>query len=228
MRPEDVIGAVLRGVLLSRPKSSARTLRRLGRGDLLSASNVLTAAAAAWGLYEAWQQGEAPSAGPPVPTRAPAPTPAPPPTPRVGSGEAASNPPPLPAPPPASEEDGFAPAVVRLVRLLIAAARADGDLKPEEGALIARHAAAAEAEALVRAELHRYPNLAEVVGTVKEPAAAAELYSLAFAVLRADEDVSGDERRWLGELERLLGIDPPSARRLEEAVAAGIDAAEPR
>lgn len=233
MRPEDVVGAVLRGVLLSRPTGTARTLRRLGRGQLLSTRNVLTAAAAAWGLYEAWQQdaaaGAAAGAPPiPVPGGSQPPLPSSLPTPRVGAGEAASVPPPLPIPTSAApaDEPGFPPEVVRLVRLLIAAARADGDLKPEEGALIARHAAEAGAEALVRAELSKQPDLAEVIGSVKDPAAASELYSLAFAVLRADEDVSADERRWLLELQERLGIDAPTARRLEEAVAAGIDSRE--
>lgn len=231
MRPEDVVGAVLRGVLGSRRKRTSRTLRRLGHGHLLSTRNILAAAAAAWGLYDAMQNssrsGDIGAAGPPSPPAGPVPLP--PPTPHVGAGEAASGPPPLPLPrgsaaPPAPTDPGFPPDVARLVRLLIAAARADGDLKPEEGALIARHAGEAGAEALVRAELQLHPTLAEVVGTVKDPVAAAELYSVAFAVLRADEAVNGDERRWLAELEGLLGLDPPSARRLEEAVAGGIDA----
>ncbi len=226
MRPEDVVGAVLRGVLVSRRKKTSRTLRGLGHGDLLSTRNILAAAAAAWGLYEAMQDGKRDAAGTPAQPVSP-PTGPLPPTPRAGTGEAASAPPPLPAPTGAQaavRADGPAPEVVRLVRLLIAAARADGDLRPEEGALIARHAAEAGAEALVRTELQGQPDLADVVGSVKDAAAAAELYSLAFAVLRADEDVNADERRWLGELERLLGLDPPTARRLEEAVARGIDA----
>ena len=228
MRPEDVVGAVLRGVLVSRRKKASRTLRGMGHGDLLSTRNILAAAAAAWGLYEAMQDGGRGAAG--TPGQPPSPPTGPlPPTPRAGAGEAASTPPPLPAPtrtPATVHADGLAPDVVRLVRLLIAAARADGDLRPEEGALIARHAAEAGAEALVRTELQGQLDLADVVGSVSDAAAAAELYSLAFAVLRADEDVNGDERRWLEELEQLLGLDPPTARRLEEAVARGIDASE--
>jgi tellurite resistance protein len=228
VRPEDVVGAVLRGVLVSRHKGSSRTLRRVGHGHLLSPRNILAAAAAAWGMYEAMQDSGRRDTGTPAHPTSP-PTGPLPPTPTAGTGEAPSAPPPLPAPtgvPAAVRADGLAPDVVRLVRLLIAAARADGDLRPEEGALIARHAAEAGAEALVRAELQAQPDLADVVGSVKDAAAAAELYSLAFAVLRADEDVNGDERRWLEDLERLLGLDPTTARRLEEAVARGIDANE--
>jgi uncharacterized tellurite resistance protein B-like protein len=242
VRPEDVLGAVLRGVLTSRPKRHSRSLRRLGRGHLLSTRNIITAAAAAWGLYEAWQ-GSQPagpsrpgSAGTPRPegsTAAPDRAAAPLPVPSVGRGEAASAPPPLPtpsarapataagAPSPADEDHGFPPELARAIRLLIAAARADGDLEPEEGALIARHAAEAGAEGLVRAELQRHRSSAEIVRGVADPGIAAELYALAFAVLRADEDVNPDERRWLGELETLLRLDPTAARRLEEAVAGG-------
>jgi uncharacterized membrane protein YebE (DUF533 family) len=184
----------------------------LGHGQLLSTRNILAAAAAAWGLYEAMQNSGRGASG----AAGPAPSP---------SGPLPPLPPPA-EPPPAARDDGLAPEVVRLVRLLIAAARADGDLKPEEGALIARHAADAGAEALVRAELQSHPDLAVVVGTVSDAAAATQLYSLAFAVVRADDDVNADERRWLAELERLLRLDPPAARRLEEAVVQRIEADE--
>ncbi len=237
MKPEDVLGAVLRGVLTSRPRSRARTLRRLGHGQLLSTRNIVTAAAAAWGIYEAWQSGQPQDVAGPAGSAPPSPTPASLPVPTAGKSEpAAPMPPPLPTPgasgravaapgaPPAppADDHGFPRELARAIRLLIAAARADGELKPEEGALIARHAAEAGAEALVRAELQQHRNVAEIVGGVTDPGIAAELYTLAFAVLRADEDLGSDERRWLGELEALLKLDPPTARRLEEAVASGI------
>jgi len=249
VNPEDIVGAVLRGVLTSRPKSARKTLRRLSHGHLLSTRNIITAAAAAWGIYEAMQGTTSggvagplgtgprpqPSGGAPVPS----PTPTPLPTPQVGRGEAgAPMPPPLPmpvgvgratapapAPPvPSADDLGFPPEVARAIRLLIAAARADGDLKPEEGAQIARHAAEAGAETLVRAELRRHRSTAEIVRGVSDPAAAGRLYAMAFAVLRADEDLSAAERDWLRELEGLLRLDPPAARRIEEDVAGAIDA----
>lgn len=221
MNPEDIVGAVLRGVLTSRSKPSARTLRRLSHGHLLSTRNIVTAAAAAWGIYEAMQGNTSvptPQAG-----RAEAAAPMPPPLPMpVGTGRPA--PPPAPPAPPV-EDHGFPPGVARAIRLLIAAARADGDLEPEEGALIARHAAEAGAEALVRAELQRHRGTGEIVAGVTDPALAGELYALAFTVLRADEDVNADERSWLAELERLLKLEGPTARRIEEEVAGAIDGA---
>ena len=59
---------------------------------------------------------------------------------------------------------------------------------------------------------------------MSDPAAAGRLYAMAFAVLRADEDLSAAERDWLRELEGLLRLDPPAARRIEEEVARAIDA----
>jgi hypothetical protein len=248
MNAEDIVGAVLRGVLTSRPKSARKTLRRLSHGHLLSTRNILTAAAAAWGIYEAMQGGSTGGiAGPlgtgprPQPAGGTVPPPTPSfPTPQAGRVEgAAPMPPPLPmpvgigrpAPPAASappappaDDQGFPPQVARAVRLLIAAARADGDLKPEEGAQIARHAAEAGAEALVRAELQQHRSAAEIVRGVVDPAEAGTLYAMAFAVLRADEDMNAAERGWLAELEGLLKLDPPAARRIESEVAGAIDA----
>lgn len=243
MRPEDIVGAVLRGVLTSGGKPSAKTLRRLSHGQLLSTRNIVAAAAAAWGLYEAMQSGTGGVAGPvgsgprpqpAPPSHVPPPTPSSLPIPQAGQAVQPSPPPPPlpvpvapPAPPLASAEDGgFPPDLARAIRVLIAAARADGDLKPEEGALIARQAAAGGAEALVRAELLMRRSLAEIVSGVGDPAVAAELYGLAFTVLRADEDVNSDERAWLAELERVLKLDPPTARRIEEDVAKRIDGPE--
>lgn len=240
MKPEDIVGAVLRGVLTSRSRPASRTLRRLSHGHLLSTRNIITAAAAAWGLYEAMQgstnggiagppgTGPRPAGGGPVPPPVPSlpgaqgesrGTGAPPPLPLPAAGRPAR-----PSPPPPSDDQGFPPELARALRLLIAAARADGNLKPEEGAQIARHAAEAGAEGLVRAELLKQRELAEVVRGVSDPAIARELYGLAFAVLRADEDVSADERAWLSQLQGLLKLEAPEARRIEEEVAARIDA----
>jgi hypothetical protein len=245
LKPEDVVGAVLRGVLSSRPKSTRKTLRRLSHGHLFTTRNIITAAAAAWGIYEAMQgQTSGGVAGPLGTGPRPAPPPpghVPPPAPRFERPEAeraeaspAAPPLPLPGaparpapkapPPPPADDHGFPTDVARAIRLAIAAARADGDLRPEEGAQIARHAAEAGAEALVRAELRLHRSTAEIVSGVSDPALAGPLYALAFAVLRADEDVNADERRWLAELETQLRLDAPAARRIEEEVAGAIDA----
>jgi uncharacterized membrane protein YebE (DUF533 family) len=48
---------------------------------------------------------------------------------------------------------------------------------------------------------------------------------MAFAVVRADETVSGAERIYLAQLAHALGLDPAAAARIEKEAAARIDAA---
>jgi uncharacterized membrane protein YebE (DUF533 family) len=54
-----------------------------------------------------------------------------------------------------------------------------------------------------------------------------DLYVLAFAIVRADESVSGAERIYLAQLAHQLGIDPASAAALERTTAATIDSTNP-
>ena len=55
MTPEDLIGAVLKGAVGGRGKRSRGAMRYLsgGRGSLINATTLLTAAGLAWGAYEA-------------------------------------------------------------------------------------------------------------------------------------------------------------------------------
>jgi uncharacterized membrane protein YebE (DUF533 family) len=61
------------------------------------------------------------------------------------------------------------------------------------------------------------------VAGVADPAMKAQLYQLAFAVMRADENVSGGERIFLAQLAHALGLDPATTARLESEAAARID-----
>ncbi len=58
---------------------------------------------------------------------------------------------------------------------------------------------------LVERELQQPRPLAEIVAGVTDPAQRATLYNLAFAVVRADEQVGGAERIYLAQLANLLG-----------------------
>lgn len=211
MRPEDLIGALLKGAMGGRGKKSHGAMRYLtgGRGSLINASTLLTAAGLAWGAYEAATH------------RTQAQTP-PPPVPRPPAG---GGPPPLPG---ATANAGLpAPAmppdVLRVVRLTIAAARVDGRLTDEERAAILEQARSVGAEAVVHHEIHSPRPLAEIVAAVNDPATKEQLYLLAFAVMRADETVSGAERIFLAQLAHLLGLDPEATARLESEAAARID-----
>ncbi|HET6899197.1 MAG TPA: hypothetical protein VFK70_12645, partial [Vicinamibacteria bacterium] len=67
MTPEDLIGALLRGAVGGRGKRSRGASRFLtgGRGSLINAGTLLTAAGLAWGAYEAATRNEE-TAAPPV------------------------------------------------------------------------------------------------------------------------------------------------------------------
>ena len=219
MTPERLIGALLEGAIGGRKKKGRGAMRYLtggrGRGgSFLSAGTLLTAAGLAWGAYETMQQQRqqqgAPAGGGPLPPGfPPLPGAVPPPLPGAGTTETAALPPDL----------------LRLVRLTVAAARADGRLAEGERAAILEQARAVGAEAVVQQEMDTPRPLAEIVAGVADPNTREQLYVLAFTVVRADEGVSGAERIFLAQLAHALALDPAATARLEADVAARIDEA---
>jgi uncharacterized membrane protein YebE (DUF533 family) len=115
--------------------------------------------------------------------------------------------------------------VLRIVRLAVSAARADGEMSAPERALILEHARRAGVESEAERELDDPHPLAEIVKGVSEENARHDLYTLAFAIVRADETVTGGERIYLAQLAYQLGIDAATAARLESTAGASIDAA---
>jgi uncharacterized membrane protein YebE (DUF533 family) len=190
-----------------------------GRGSLINAGTLMTAAGLAWGAYEAATRNRGiaggPQPAPPLPGTGPLP-----PLPGAPMGRDAGSPvPPLPAAvePPTD--------LLRLVRLTISAARADGALSPAEQEAIVAHARSVGAEQLVDYEVRNPRTLAEIAAGVTGQKAREEMYEMAFAVVRADESVTGAERIYLAQLAHALGLDPATTARIESAAAAGIDAA---
>jgi len=202
MDPERLIGSLIMGALGVRGKRSGRTLRYLtgGGGSLINAGTLLGAAGLAWGVYETATRdaNAAPAAAP---------------------GPARPSPPPLPG---AAAAAGLSPDVLRVVRLTISAARADGTLAPGEREQILRHAREAGAEAAVEQELAAPRPLGEIVAGVQDPQHREALYALAFSLVRADDGVSGAERIYLAQLAHALGLDAAAAARLEAGTAARI------
>jgi uncharacterized membrane protein YebE (DUF533 family) len=140
-------------------------------------------------------------------------------------------PPPIPGaaaqattPPLTSEDRGLPLEVLRVVRLAVSAARADGAMLPAERALILHHAREAGVESVVEDELGTSRPLAEIVGGVTDDQKKRDLYVLAFAIVRADENVSGAERVYLAQLAHQLGLDAATTTRLEQETASKIDA----
>jgi uncharacterized membrane protein YebE (DUF533 family) len=198
LEAEDILNGLMRGALSGRRKSWRRAGRAARGSGLMNARTLLAAAGVAWGLYETWQSQQAPGATPP----------------------------PLPGAT-AGEDSGLPAPVLRLIRLMVSAARADGELGPAERERILAEAREVGAEALVLRELESPRSLGEVVAGVADPQLKEQLYTLAFTIVRADETVTGGERIYLAQLANRLGLDAAAVARLEAEAAARIDAAEP-
>jgi len=190
MDAEYLLGSLIEGALSGR-RERRRAVSRLtgGSGSLLNAKTLLAAAGVAWGLYEAAQGGSGGGAPPPLP---------------AGASDGYAGP-----------TRGPSEGLRRLVRLAISAARADGDLSLEERGRILAKARDVGAEDLVTEELTALRPLAEIVGGVSDPELKAELYTLAYNIVRSDEGVTGAERIYLAQLAHQLGLDPAATQRLE-------------
>jgi uncharacterized membrane protein YebE (DUF533 family) len=220
MDEAKLLEGVLRGVLGGRRKRGRRATRYLtgpslpglGRmgGSLLSNPTVLmTAAGLAWGLIETMTAQGAQSGAAPPPAGAAPPASAMPPLPVMGTGTGA---------PPQSD-------ALRMVRLAISAGQADGGMGDSERAEIQRVATEQGMADVVAAELARPTPLAGIVAGVTDPGQRSTLYGLAFALVRADEQVNGAERIYLAQLAHLLGLDPAAVAKIEAAASAQIDQA---
>jgi len=211
LEAEDVLNGLIRGALSGRRKPWARTRHAIGAGSLVNTQTLLAAAGVAWGLFETWQRQQAGT---------------------TASGPAAVSvgPPPLPGGQPAAAraetaDDGLlSPSLLQLVRLMISAARADGEIGPAERERILWEAREVGAAAEVERELLAPRPVAEIVAGASDPAFKEQLYALAFTIVRADESVTGGERIYLAQLAHCLALDGTAVARLEAETAARIEA----
>lgn len=217
---------ILNALMGSRHKRHRRAASFLGGGpsSFLNTSTLLTAAGLAYGAYEVYRTSRGAGATssttvignpPPVST-----------TTVVGQPVPAGAPPPLPGATASAAGASSADGARRIVQLAFSAARADGTLGEEEYAKIIAAARAAGIESLVTAEFGHPRALSEIVSGVRDPRERADLYVLAFTIVRADEDVSGAERVYLAQLANALGLDVGTIERLERETSQKIDAAE--
>ena len=232
---DALVSDILRGVLGGRRKRSRRAAhfltgglaRGVTRGVLSNPGTMLGIAGVAWGILETLQNqhSTAPGsggglAGAPTsstPSSTPSSTLPSPMPPASGSRQ----PPPIPGAAP------LAPAGderVRLVRLAVSAASADGAMNEKERAALVQQVTAAGAAELLERELANPRPLPEVIAGVSDQADRATLYLLAYTILRADEQISGAERIYLAQLANLLGLDPPLVQTLEKNTGERIDA----
>jgi uncharacterized membrane protein YebE (DUF533 family) len=211
-----LVDAVLGGVLGGGRKRSRRARRYLTghRGGLWSNPNtLLTAAGVAWGVFETLQRSEPQSAARSASSGQPA------------SASVADLPPVpgvLDAGPAGGVETGD-PAL-RLVRLAISAANADGAMNDQERAAIVQKATDAGMADVAARELSQPRPVGEIVAGVIGIEESATLYVLAFAILRADEQLTATERIYLAQLANLLRLDRATAEALEKDTGDRIDA----
>lgn len=212
--PADVLSVVLRGTLgrsgRKRAKRAAKFLT--GHGGFLSAGTMIAAAGVAWGIYDTLKDRSAAGAVPAVPG-----------VPPVPYGEVPAIPP-IPVVPqmPAAFGEAIDP-LARVIQLAVSAARADGQLTDQEKSMIMDRAREAGLESIVESELNQARMLADIVRGVTDPAVKKDLYVLAFAIVRADESVSGAERIYLAQLAHQLGLDPAAVQAIETETASKID-----
>jgi uncharacterized membrane protein YebE (DUF533 family) len=90
---------------------------------------------------------------------------------------------------------------------------------------ILKYARQSGAEGIVQEELRNPRPLAEIISGITDPQVKADMYTLGFAIVRADEGVSGAERIYLAQLANHLGLEPEATARLEEQIAARIEQA---
>ena len=207
-----LFGSLVRGLLGVRRKRSTNALRYLTGGSLFSnPATLLTAAGLAWGVIDTLRA----SAGPADSVGS------------VASGGPGAVPPPLPSTPGAPVSDD----ALRVIRLAISAAYADGMVNEHERAAILQQAQAGGTRAVVERELQSPQPLKQIVAGVTDPAQRATLYVLAFTIIRADEQVSGAERIYLAQLANLPGLDADTIAALEkdtgERIAALGDQGQP-
>ena len=221
----QILSIFLRGALGSRGRKRARRAASFltGKRGFLTASTLLGAAGVAWGVYDSLTSG---ATGAPGATGAV-------PIPGATGATGAVLPPPIPGAasqqvietaPVSAEDRGLPLEVLRVVRLAVSAARADGALLPAERALILSHAREAGVESTVEGELAVSRPLAEIVGGITDGQKKQDLYVLAYAIVRADESVTGAERIYLAQLAHQLGLDAATTTRLEQDTASKINA----
>jgi uncharacterized membrane protein YebE (DUF533 family) len=216
-----LFNGVMQALLGGRRRRGRRAMGYMasaGSSLLSNPTALLGAAGIAWGIFETLQgegQGQASTGGAGLNTSG-------------GGLNTAVAPPVASMPPlPAVGASVAAPMTdaTRMVRLALSAAQADGALGAEERATVLARANEAGLADLVERELQQPLPLSEIVAGVNDPAQRATLYSLAFAVARADEQVGGAERIYLAQLANLLGLDPVAVQKLEASAATKIDAA---
>ncbi len=236
---ERLLGKVLAGAMQGKVKKGKRRKRSSDNlvgslvGGLASGKGLITAIGLGVGAYEILKQSSATAAGG---TAAGTPGPAAPPPLRPGVPPAAPMPPPLPSQQPAPVPPGPEPVAVagpadghdnqeqelamRLIRVMVAAAHADGRLDEQEEQRILEklqeQGLSREERLFLLQELHVPKEIAELTAGVNGPMIAQTMYSLAVSTIVVDTPA---ERRWLDQLAAALSLSPAMQQFIEQDAA---------
>lgn len=229
---EKLLGKVLSGAMQSQGKKKKNKKRKksddfLGGlvGGLTSGKGLITAIGLGVGAYEILKQqsggsqsqaiagGVPPQSIPPIPPQS----------------QDSATPPPIPGAPvtppavqavpqtsaePAKTEQDLA---VVLIQTMVAAAHADGELDHEEENRILEQLQEQgldkEEKQFLLMQLHAPRPIVELTQEVKNPMVAQTMYSLAASTIVVDTD---QERQWLDEFAKGLGISTAMQRFIEE------------
>jgi uncharacterized membrane protein YebE (DUF533 family) len=127
-----------------------------------------------------------------------------------------------PAPPPAEPVGAEEREALLIIRAMIAAARADGTLDPDERAAIAGQLDQAgldqEARDFVLREFASPASLDALAREIADPVLAAQVYA---ACVVAVGQASEPERAWLAELARRTGLAAETVAAIERRLATG-------
>ncbi len=217
---EQLLGKVLSGVMGA--GSSHRKGKNSLLGSLASGGGLMTAIGLGIGAYEILKEKKQSQ---PTPPGYPAQPPPPPSAPAWGGSTMPPPPPPPPlsaAPPPPVAAASASPKdtqelAIRMIRVMIAAAHADGTFdEEEEKAVLARLRAtdlSQEERMFILDELHQPKTLAELTAGISDPSTAKTMYMLAASAIAID---SPGERAWLDNLAASLSISKAVQAFIEE------------
>ena len=207
---DSLVGNLVGNATGINSRQASRWVRRIGTGNIMKIGGAAVAGAVMTHMMHEQQKKE-PAPGselPPLPSSA-MPVELPP-------------LPPVPAPGPSRPEAHDLPdeLVFAVGRTLVAAALADGEMDPEERALVEKHLEQSQLPPDQKQRLHRDlvlpPTTDELAAQVADnPEAGAVLYRFGALVALADEEISEVERAWLTSLGESLGLAAEDRQELE-------------
>ena len=242
MNAEKLLGGLISNFIGSAAssKSSGKRLSSGGQSvmnqiskGVKSPQGILAAVGVAFGAFEAYQHsskssdqnGKSAAGATPPPPPSPSGTAVNTPPPLPGTEQEAStpsSPPPVPppVPSPASNEDSSGDSrndmAITLLRAMIAAAHADGELDPQEKAQILdkmqQTGMSNDEESFIKDEMANPKSINELTVGVSDPASKRMMFGLSVATIVEDTEA---ESRYLNNLATALGLSDEDQRSIK-------------